>query len=264
MTSRDIFPLIGDFVQQLSTFFNAKEHIHDNQDLVKLALYERLIEHTGPTNSTAINKHLSAFTDWVNNNIDACRQASVLSLNPEFPNITYSDNVFIPINSLLYRIFGQKSNVDTLMLMWKHILNIAFRLTKDEEIKTKLIELYNPNQSLVKADSENKEEELINKTFNVIQSEFENMKDIKNPKEAISHMMNSGTFENLMETFVSGMENGNVDMNKLFNSVLKKTGTSGMDLSGLNSIMKMVGGDSNNLSKEDESIMFDFDKQVAK
>jgi len=248
-----IFALIGDFVQQLSVYFDAKSHIHDDMNLIKLALYERLIEHTGPTNLSAIEKHLSAFKTWVVENKDACLNTDVSLIVS--PNITYSDNVYIPMKYLLTKL---ELAPEQSKIMWKHILNVGFRVTKDIDIKTKLQQLVTQKSD---SGSEGVEEHLVEKTIGDIKRELESMDGITNAKDAVVHMAKNGTFERLIDNFASGMEKGNLDMGKMLNVVLQKTGNSNMDMSGLGSIMKMMGAAGNT---EQESVMFEeFDTDVG-
>ena len=265
MNSREksltIFALFGDFVQQLSIYFDVKSNLKDEL-LIKLALYDRLIEKTGPTNIEPINKHLNAFNTWVNNNMDACINSDVLLLNDEYPNIVYSENVYIPLNNLLQKISKQQSSEkDVLTLMWKHILNIAFRLTSNEDLKTRLLFLYSQKsqENTTSSDSgrnSNREEQLIEQTIDDIKQELDSMGNVTNVKDAIVHMTKSGAFEKLLDNFTSNMDNKELNLGKMFNIVMQKGGMNNVNMSGLGTVMNMMGVN-NTATSNEESIMFD-------
>lgn len=267
MNSREksltIFGLFGDFVQQLSIFFDVKSNLKDEM-LIKLALYDRLIEKTGPTNIDPINKHLSAFSTWVNNNMNACVESNVLLLNADYPNVIYSENVYIPLNSLLQRISKhQSSEKDVLTLMWKHILNIAYKLTLNEELKNRLLFLYTQNAKennpVDSGRDANREEQLIEKTIDDIKHELDSMgdKNITNVKDAIVHMTKSGAFEKLLDNFTSNMDNNELNIGKMFNIVLQKGGMNNVNMAGLGSVMNMMGVNNTSNQSNEESIMFE-------
>lgn len=254
------FSAIGTFIEQISSFFDAKNHL-DDQVLVKLALYERLIEKTGPTNVNAISRNLDAFNCWLSENYDACLTQNVNDLSVNVKNISYSENVYLPLNDLLHLLNTQNKN-DELVIMWKHILNISFKLTDDENIKHALISLYKNKNS----ENENKgggcdEEQMINNTIDELKNELDSL-EVSNPKQAITALAKSGALERIIDNITTGMESGNFDMNKMFNVVFNKLGneTGGqVNLSGLAPLMNMMGNltNSNNNNNESESIMFD-------
>lgn len=262
------FALIGDFVQQLSIFFDVKSHLKD-EVLIKLALYERLIEKTGPTNIEQINRHLSCFSEWVNNNMNACVESNLTQLNDEYENIMYSENVFLPLNALLRRIQVQQkdSGKDVLTLMWKHIINIGYKLNPTDQLKERLIFLYSQNAPEIKHTNSgrtaNREEELIDQTINDIKQELDSMgdKNVTNVKDVIVHMTKSGAFEKMLDNFTSCMDNEDINVGKMLNIVMSKAGNGKVDVSGLSSVMKMMGANMGNAaSGEEESKMFeDFD-----
>lgn len=257
----NVFSAIGTFIEQLSGFFDAKNHLNDNV-LIKLALYERLIEKTGPTNTTAINKHLDAFNNWVLQNYNACLTQDLQKLNNEYKNITYSENVYVPLNDLLEKL-NNEQKTEELVLMWKHILNISYKLTLDDNIKQSLLALYSKSKlETVNEETTQKisEEDMINNTIDNLKSELETL-NVSNPKQAITELAKSGALERLIDNFTTNIESGNVDMGKMFNVVLGKLGseTGGqMNMSGLAPLMNLMGGlGSNNKNTENESIMFE-------
>lgn len=251
------FGSIGEFVQQLSKYFDARTHL-DDQILCKLALYERLIEKTGPTNVDPINRHLSEFEKWSINNMNACIHQNPEELNPEYSNILYNENVYLPLNALILRIDDE----NVMKLMWKHILNISYKLTKKAEFKNCLLKMYTKKKSNKgkgnKSNKGCKEEELINSTMAQIKSELSHMKDVNSPKEVLTEMAKNGSFGKLLDTFTSGMEQGDIDMSKMFSIVLSKVGVcnENADMSGLGSMMKLIGG-GNSSNNEEESKMFE-------
>lgn len=192
MTSKDTeliaFKAINDFVNSLHDLFNK---IHR-----PLKLYKRLINHTLISNSQVIKKHVDTFREFCIENRDAI-------MEKQFSNFTrnrviYSERVFIDIKLLL------KSCKDPEVLnnIWKHIIYISALL--DPAGRAKEILKANINEPEI-----SKETEFVN---NLISSIENSNVDSNDPMSAISTLMTSGIFGNMM----SGMQNGNLNMSKLF------------------------------------------------
>jgi len=251
-----IFTVFSKFVSQLNVLFDTHNHL--NNDLfVKLALYNRLLEKTNSTHTGPINKHLTLFTEWVNHNLDACCACDTTLLNGEHNTIVYSDNVQLPLNTLL-QLLNERGDNESVSLAWKNILYIGFQLTNNESLKQKINEFRNNNNN--DNNNNDKIEQIIDKTFDEIKSEFEKMKNVNSAKEVVIEMAKNGSFEKILDGLVTTLEQYNVDPTIIMSKLLKKTGVinPNQDLSGLGSILSMMGGGgSASDGGEEESKMFE-------
>lgn len=217
------FGLIGQFVSGVSAHLDAKHNLQDPV-CIKVALYERLISKTGPINFAPIVKHVEAFKSWITNNYDACVKTDIQLLNDEYTNINYSDNVYIPINDILR---SYQKETDFVTLIWKHILNIGFNITHDEELKNKLKELYSPD-----ATTEDAEEggEYLDDVLDTMVSEIEKgMGSIgeHDQKKIFSEMAKNGTLDKFLDTLTTGFEEGKLDLPTIMRFAMKKIKTMG-------------------------------------
>lgn len=237
-----LFGLLGQFVESVSKYFDAKNKL-DDPLLVKVALYERLVEKTGPTNLKAITKHITAFSEWVQANRDACISGDLSGMSSSLQSIVYSENVFLPINDLFRRC---SDDSDTTRVMWKHVLNIAFRLTGDLEFRKSLLGLCKQASTEVEPVKKEKvdEEEFVNKAVDKLMEEIKRSNP-QNAKDAFKKVVRGEALDEIMDTLTEK----DINMPRLMGAAMRKCGQlGGGDGAGMGTMMKMMqkftgGGD---------------------
>jgi len=195
-----------------------------------LKLYNRLISKTQICHDTAIKKHLTLFTNFCISNRDAFSERD----NKKLVNtkIEYSSNVYFDVNT----IFGF-ADEDTRSIIWRHLLTISAILDPAGKAK----------ELLKKIQEENKDQaEETDFLADIISKVEKNVKpDTNNPMEAVTNMMQSGIFTDLLSGMQNGLSSGKLDLNKLLGSVQKmvtKLGNdSGVDPQTANMINSMSG-----------------------
>lgn len=233
------FGFIGQFVAGVSTKMEAKQHIRDPM-LIKIALYERLIDKTGPINFEPIVRHVEAFRTWIEQNFDACVTTDVLLLNDAYPNVVYSDTVFLPLREIF--IFHHNAG-DTafVTMMWKHILNIALHLTKNVDIKTRLLEMCKRRGKDGEGDDDSSS--FLDEALGTLEEEIKKMQTT-DEKQIFKQMASNGSLDRLMDQMKTGFEEGNLDLPGIMKFVTKKmkaSGGGGGDFD-IASLMKLAGG----------------------
>ena len=182
------FKSICNFIIDLSDMFGGKNH--------GLKLYEHLLGKTTMSHTKAVNKHIELFTSFCVDNRDAILNKDHSKLVQ--PKIEYSEKVFVDMNSIF-----SKADSETTDVIWKHLLTISAFV--DPTAKAKDILKKN-------ALSGDKESVFLNNMFNKFES---NIKPSSNPMETITSMLTSGVLNDVANTFQSGLQNGELNMNNL-------------------------------------------------
>jgi hypothetical protein len=194
-TSLITFKAISNFTNELGETFGGKQK--------SLKLYCRLINKTTIVNEKPIQKHICAFTDFCKTNRNAILEKNIEKL--ETTTISYSERVYINIEQIL-----KIADKETKEVIWSHLLTLSAivdPLSKAKEILKKQNE---------KSDVNNEQDFL----SNIIDKVEQNVDPSStNPMEAVSSILNSGIFSELLGSLNNGVENGNLDMNKLMGSV---------------------------------------------
>lgn len=193
------FKAISTFTNDLGSIFADKQH--------SLRLYCHLLNKTTLSHDRAIKKHLEAFRSFCVDNRDAILskdenklKGSEISKTKKIVRIKYSDNVYIDI-SLIFK----EADKETKQVIWKHLLVISALLDPTGNAK-----------ELLKA-SKGKEADFLT---NIISKVEEHVKpDSKNPMEAISSIMSSGVFTDILSGMNDGLSDGSLDLSKLMTSV---------------------------------------------
>lgn len=183
------FKTIKTFIMDLAEIFSATHH--------ELKLYERLIEKTTLKHEIAIRKHIESFKVFCVANRKSIIERSHTMLTG---NIVYSEKVFINIKSIL-----ENADADTRKVIWLHILKICAYV----DPSTKAREILKENAS--------NESNLISE----IMTKVEETVDLNtaNPMEAVTTIMNSGIFNDLMMGMNSKLQDGSIDLSKLMGTV---------------------------------------------
>lgn len=194
-TSLITFKAISNFTNELGETFGGKQK--------SLKLYCRLINKTTIVNEKPIQKHIDAFTDFCKTNRNAILDKDMKKL--ETTTISYSERVYINIEQIL-----KIADKETKEVIWSHLLTLSAivdPLSKAKEILKKQNE---------KSEINNEQDFL----SNIIDKVEQNVDPSStNPMEAVSSILNSGVFSELLGSLNNGVDNGNLDMNKLMGSV---------------------------------------------
>lgn len=196
------FKAICNFVNDLSSVYG-KNHR-------PLKLYQRLINQTQISHTKVINKHIDACRRFCIDNRDALMSQDPAKLVNN--RITYSiDKVFIDMR----RIFNL-SDSETNPIIWRHLLTISALVDpagNAKQILAKNVE--NGKSGQLEADF----------LTNIISKVESNVKADANPMEAISSIMQSGVFNELLSGMQGGMQSGELDMGKLLGAVQGMVGS---------------------------------------
>lgn len=185
-----VFKAISTFVIELGRLYE-KEHI-------PLGLYKRLILKTKVAHIKPIKKHISAFRRWFEENKEALEDKDFLKLTSPSV-IKYSDNVYIDMKKISDIVSNDDDVKNTI---WKHLKTIHM--------------LINGNQGSLVATNENydKEKDFISDVIKKVETHVDPNSD---PSQALSNMMNSGVFNDLLSGMNKGLSEGNLDISKLIN-----------------------------------------------
>ena len=217
-----IFKAISGFVKDLSDLYGKKQH--------SLNLYRRLIEKTSIIHEQAISRNIEIFRKFCIANREALQNTD----NEKFEEniIRYSDKVFIDISD----IFESADN-DSRQAIWKHLLTISAFVDPGSNAKKMLKEMA--------AESKNKggtgkEEDFLSSIIQKVEGSIDSESASANPMAAISSIMTSGIFTDLIGSMQNGIESGELNIEKMLGTVQSMLGglekdakTSGIDISSL-------------------------------
>lgn len=227
-----IFGLIKSFVSDLTEVFGTKQH--------SLLLYNHLLSKTNVKDSDAVTKHVETFNKFVEENQTAILERDFKKFTN--PVILYSKKIKIQLDE----IFKLSSDKDTVLSIWKHLLLI-----------TSTIDPSTDAMSVLKKSLEEKstEGEFLNNIFDKIKDNVdENNED---PMSAIMGLMSSGVVPELVSSMTNGMQNGSLDMSKLFSTVQSMMtsmgGAGGSGMEGMFSGMQNMMSHAQNQQSEQSS-----------
>ena len=224
-TSLILFKAISNFTSDLGEEFSEKHH--------QLKLYNRLIKKTTIVHDNAIKKHINAFRDFCVSNRDAIVTKNIKEL--KIKKISYSQRVYIDISFLL-----EQSDKETSDMIWKHLLYLSAIL--DTSGKAKEILRKNLEEGKTGSGETNFLTDIIDKVEKHVDPN-------SNPMEAVSSIMNSGVFTDLVGGMNSGLSDGSLDLGKLMGAVQGMVGQLGDKTNGdpqadgaMNMLNTMIGG----------------------
>jgi len=196
-TSLISFKAISTFINELVEVFGDEQH--------QLKLYARLISKTTLSHDVAIKKHVEAFRKFCVDN----RESFLTSDSSLFvdPYIVYSDNVKIDMKEIF-----EKSDKGTAKVIWKHLLTISAIVDPSGEAR----------RILKESNVQGAETDFLT---NIIEKIEEHVDPNSNPMEAISSIMSSGIFTDLIGGMGNGLQNGTLDIGKLMGTVQKMVTT---------------------------------------
>ena len=203
------FKAISNFTECLSEVFG--------KDQRPLRLYSHLLKKTKLSHVKPIEKHITAFTEFCIKN-----RRGILNKNHQELEVTvikYSERVFIDMKPIF-----AKADTETREIIWTHLLTIS--ATVDPAGKAKQI----LEENAKKGDNE---ASFLNNIIGKVEEQVDPT-TAKNPMAAVSSIMNSGIFTELLGGMGSGIQNGSLDLGKLMGTVQNMVGslTSQMQDSG--------------------------------
>lgn len=194
-----LFNAITKFVQSLNECYGEQQK--------SLKLYNRLVEKTTIIHDGPIQKHITAFTDFCKSNASAISIQDASQL--ETYKITYSERVFINMKQIFS--IASRSEQQTI---WAHLLNLSAKIEPESEFSSNAKKLL---KKTLKAEKDtSKEETFLNDIIGKVEN---NVTATDNPMQAVSSVMSSGIFTDLIGTMTSGLNNGELDLTKLMGTV---------------------------------------------
>jgi hypothetical protein len=203
-TSLITFKAISNFTNCLAEVFGEEHRC--------LKLYAHLISKTTISHEKPILKHIVAFRDFCINNRDAIENKDYTKF--DMKNITYSERVYIGIYDIL-----KESDRETSGIIWKHLLTISALVDPTGKARKVLKETSEKNGGVLEA----------NFLQNIIEKVEKNVDPNANPMEAITSIMQSGVFQELVSVMGSGLQDGSLDLSKLMGTVQQMVGTMNED-----------------------------------
>ena len=195
-TSLITFKTISNFTNDLGEVFSEKHR--------PLKLYVHLINKTTLAHEKPIEKHIEGFRLFCIANRDAISNKSVSKLAKE--KIIYSKRVYINMKEIF-----QMADAETLEVIWMHLLTISALVDPAGKAREILKEVS-------KGGGGGQE---INFLTDIISKVEANVKPNSNPMEAVSAIMQSGIFSELVSGMGNGLEDGSLDISKLVGTVQK-------------------------------------------
>lgn len=193
------FKTITDFVKELNELFGSTNH--------SLKLYQRLLEKTTISHEKIIEKHISVFKNFCVQNRDMILNKDITKLSATESKVEYSDKVYIDFSSIF-----KSADKDTKNVIMDYLLTISALV--DPTAKAK---------DILKKDEKSKEADFLS---SMIEKVEENVNvDSANPLEAVTSIMNSGIFTELLSNMNNGIQDGSLDLGKLVGTVEKLCNT---------------------------------------
>lgn len=217
------FKAISNFTSCLNEVFGSNNRA--------LKLYAHLISKTTLAHDVPIQKHINVVREFCVANREAILSKNSTKINGE---IKYSQRVYIDIKNII-----KESDSDTEEIIWKHLLTLS-ALT-DPAAKAK---------ELLKETSKTSAANEADFLTDIIGKVEQHVDPNANPMEAVSSIMKSGIFTELVGGMGNGLQDGSLDLNKLMGTVQKMVGTLNEGMEGNGN-----GNGNNNGSGEVSNIM---------
>ncbi len=189
-----------------------------------LKLYAHLISKTTFAHEVPIQKHITAFRDFCVANREAIASNNFQKLDPKV--ITYSARVYIDLGAILGEAKGDS---DTRGVIWKHLLTISALVDPTGRAKEIL------QESICRGDDDAHEADFLSGIIGKVEQHVD---PNASPMEAVSSIMKSGIFTELVGGMGNGLQDGSLDIGKLMCTVQKMVTTLNDQIPGSSS-----GGD---------------------
>lgn len=217
-----IFKAISGFIKDLSDLYGKEQH--------SLNLYRRLIEKTSIIHEQAISKNIEIFRKFCVANREAFQLADSDKVGETV--IKYSDKVFIDMAAIF-----KLADSDSKQSIWKHLLTISAFVDPGSNAKKMLKEM---SQDSKNKGGSGKEEDFLSSIIQKVEGSIDPEAATANPMAAISSIMTSGVFTDLIGSMQSGIESGELNIEKMLGTVQSMLGglqtdakSSGIDISSL-------------------------------
>lgn len=214
-----IFSSIKSFVHELSTVYGSKFY--------SLLLYDKLLLQTKPEHTRSISKHIDAFKLYCASNVTQILEKNIDKLTNE--NISYSAKVFINVKNIL-----TIADTTTRDVIWKHLLylNALF----DPLSKARELISTTPSSNVNIGDFFKDISEKITSTGIDMNG---------NPMEILGKVMSSGSLTEILSSFSSKLNSGEINLGSLMAGLgsmaggMSDAGGEGLDLTSMfSSLMK--------------------------
>lgn len=191
------FNTICNFIRDLNASFGVKQK--------SLMLYGHLIEKTGLIHIEPVKKHIHIFKIFVENNEEAIEKRNKKLL--KMPKISYSERVGIDIQAIFQMCDREEETV-----IWNHLLTISALLHPQGKSKKILQD--------IKDSKSTSEDNFLKGIIDKIGKEIESTdgEDV-NPMQMIGKMMSSGVLNDVFQNLSKGMNDGNLDLGSMMNSM---------------------------------------------
>jgi hypothetical protein len=222
------FKAISNFTTELGELYSKHQR--------SLKLYNRLINKTTITHDNSIKKHIDAFRNFCVINRDAIMTKQVENIKES--KISYSQRVFIDIVNIF-----KLSDSDTTKVIWQHLLCISALVDPAGKAKEVL------RENLASGKNGTGETNFLTDIIDKVEKHVD---PNANPMEAVSSIMKSGIFTDLIGGMNQGLSDGSLDIGKLMGAVQGMVGQLGENTGGdpqadnamqmLSSMMGNMGG----------------------
>lgn len=195
-----IFKAIMEFSDQLNDTFG-------KEDVNILKVY-RIINKTPLTNRKMVDRHLSIFHSFLEDN----REAIIARRPDQFKadRIQLTDKIYMNLRTII-----EKSEESTRKAIWQHLFNIMY--------------LYNPEDEIIRAElkvsmaeQDTKENKFLMDTFSKFEKAMTENKDLQNPSDPmsmVSNLMQSGFLNDMIGNINNGVSSGSLDIKSLIGTV---------------------------------------------
>jgi hypothetical protein len=203
------FKAISNFTACLNEVFGATNR--------SLKLYAHLISKTTFSHEIPIKKHIKAFKEFCVINKKAIFSKDASQLDPKV--IIYSQRVYIDLGSILEEISDDKTTIN---VIWTHLLTILALLDPTSRAKEIL------QENICKDTDDNQESDFLSNIINKVEKHVD---PSSNPMEAVSSILKSGIFTELVGGMGNGLQDGSLDIGKLMGTVNKMVSKMNNDVS---------------------------------
>lgn len=194
-TSLICFKAISNFTTELGETFSRQHR--------PLKLYKRLINQTTITDEKPIQNHIDAFRKFCIDNRDGIAKKDSKTFTT--PKISYSKRVYIDMSEIF-----KLADKETTPVIWQHLLCISAIVDPAGKAK----EILKENLQAGKTGGTE-----TNFLTDIIDKVEEHVDPNANPMEAVSSIMQSGVFTELIGGMNQGLSDGSLDIGKLMGAV---------------------------------------------
>jgi len=228
-TSLICFKAISNFTTELGETFSRQHR--------PLKLYKRLINQTTIADEKPIQNHIDAFRKFCIDNRDGIAKKDSKSFTN--PKISYSNRVYIDMSEIF-----KLADKETTPVIWQHLLCISAIVDPAGKAKEIL------KENLQSGKTGGTETNFLTDIIDKVEAHVD---PNANPMEAVSSIMQSGVFTDLIGGMNEGLSDGSLDIGKLMGAVQGMVGQLGGDGGGdpqaanaMNMISSMMGNMGNN------------------